>query len=66
MSEKSKQFTMDEIKFMYGLIKEAKSNIQELLQELDLNDPERDFVLDSQKIANSCFRKLKMIVSENP
>ncbi len=66
MSDQSVKFTKTEFAFMYGLIKSAKSDIQECLQELDLNDPERDFALDAHKTANSCYRKLKAILSENP
>ena len=64
MEEQSTKFTMTELAFMYGLIKSARADIQECLQELDPNDPERDFALDAHKTANSCYRKLKAILSE--
>ncbi len=66
MGEQSTKFTITELSFMYDLIKSTRADIQECLQQLDPNDPERAFALDAHNTANSCYRKLKAILSEKP
>ena len=57
-------FTDDEIHILFGLVREAKHNGKDILNRMDMYDPERNELLEMYQVVNSCYRKLKKIVSD--
>ena len=58
-TEKTQQFSAQELKVMYWAVKNFHDNTQEYLDSLSLSDPERDDAIFAYKTANVLLKELR-------
>ena len=58
-------FSHNELIAIYGTIKHERDICNDMLDKMDINDPDRSSFISTNKVYNSILRKLNTIFKEN-